>query len=301
MLTGNAQEDARRVLDGIRRGHVYSTVDALAGPAALRIAATNGSRAASMGDTLPTSGPVHIGVAAQAPPDVAITLFRNGVAVASARGARLDHDASAEPAEYRVEVALPDAPGTPPVPWIVSNPIYVGRSPETPVDPSHNPVRTSAVVYEGGPARGWRIEKNTASDAAIDVIGALSGTQLLLRFAMSGTAADSPYVAFVMPATTAIAMYERLVFTARADRPMRASVQLRAPGGEGARWRRSVYLDQTPRTIDLAFSDFRPADADGSAQFSLSTIDSILLVVDTVNTRIGSNGEIQIDDIKYAR
>ena len=135
----------------------------------------------------------------------------------------------------------------------------------------------------------------------MDVIGAIAGSQLRLRFAISGTAADSPYAAFAMPAGAAIAMYDRLVFTARADRPMRLSVQLRASAGEGERWHRSVYLDQTPRTVDLPFSDFRPLGTTTSALPVLSKVDAILFVVDTVNAKIGSNGQMQIDDIKYGR
>src|SRR5258705_11705104 len=92
----------------------------------------------------------------------------------------------------------------------------------------------------------------------MDVIGAIAGSQLRLRFAISGTAADSPYAAFAMPAGAAIAMYDRLVFTPRADRPMRLSVHLRAATGGGERWDRAVYLDQTPRPSDLLFSDVRP-------------------------------------------
>jgi hypothetical protein len=145
------------------------------------------------------------------------------------------------------------------------------------------------------------VEKNTASDAALDVIGALSGTQLLLRFAISGAASDSPYAAFVMPATPAISMYDRVVFTGLAYRPMPVSVQLRAPGGQGQRWRRSVYLDQTQRTLDLPFSDFRPEGSTNSATPVLQEVDSVLFVIDTVNTRIGSNGQIQIDNIKYVK
>jgi len=157
-------------------------------------------------------------------------------------------------------------------------------------------------LYDDGPARGWVIEKSPEPNAAMDVIGALPGSQLLLRFAISGTAADSPYAAFVMPAGAAIVMYDRLVFTARADRPMRLSVQLRASsGGEGERWHRSVYLDQTPRTIDVAFSDFRPIGTTTSALPVLSRVDAILFVIDSVNTKIGSNGQIQIDDIRYGR
>jgi hypothetical protein len=300
-LTGNADADARQVLAAIRNGHVYSTVDALGGPAALRMTATSGSRSASIGDTLAPAGPVQVQVAAHAPADATITLFRNGAAIAKGQGARLDRDVTAEPAVYRVEVALPDAPGTPPVPWLVTNPIYVGRGAQTPLAAPRPPARTFTTLYDGGPARGWRIEKTAASGAAMDVVGAVPGTQLLLRFAISGTADENPYVAFVMPATPVISMYDRLTFNGRADRPMRISIQLRAPGGEGERWRRSVYLDATPRTVEIPFNDFRRADATSSALPVLSTIDSILFVVDTVNMKIGSNGAIRIDDIKYAR
>jgi hypothetical protein len=135
----------------------------------------------------------------------------------------------------------------------------------------------------------------------MNVIGAVNGSQLLLRFAISGTPADSPYAGFVMPATPAIAAFDRLVFTARADRPMRLSVQLRETGDAAERWRRSVYLDSTRRTIEVAFDDFRPAASTSPSRLDLSKIESILFVVDTVNTKAGSNGEIQIDDIRYAR
>jgi len=133
------------------------------------------------------------------------------------------------------------------------------------------------------------------------VIGALPGSQALLRFALSGTAADNPYAAFVIPANAAIATADRLVFTARADRPMRVSVQLRAPGGEGERWHRSVYLDRTPRTIDLPFADFRPVSRTSAAQPVLSKVDAVLFVIDAVNTKIGSNGQLTIGDIKYGK
>jgi hypothetical protein len=179
--------------------------------------------------------------------------------------------------------------------------VYVGRDVDTPIKPAHLAPRNFMTLYDKGSARGWRTEKSAASDAALDVIGALGGTQLLLRFAISGTAGESPYVGFVMPATAAIAMYDRLVFTARADRPMRLSVQLRSPGGEGERWRRSVYLDSIPRTVDVAFNDFRPIGSTSSSRPELAKVDSILFVVDTINNKVGSNGQIQVEDIRYAR
>jgi hypothetical protein len=300
-LTGDAETDARRVIEAIGAGHVYSTVDALGGPAAMRFVVTSGSRAASMGQALPVAGAVHLHVDAQAPADATITLLRDGTSVTTARGARLDYDAPEQPAVYRVEIGLPDAPGTPPVPWMLGNPVYVGRGADHPINSPHPAPRSFMTLYDNGPARGWRIEKADASDAAMDVIGSLGGTQLLMRFAISGTAAASPYVAFVMPATGTIAMYERLVFNARADRPMRLSVQLRAPGGEGERWRRSVYLDSTPRTVDVSFDEFRPVRSTNASAPDLAKVDSILFVIDTTNTKAGSNGQIQVDDIRYAR
>jgi len=62
-----------------------------------------------------------------------------------------------------------------------------------------------------------------------------------------------------------------------------------------------VYLDSMPRTIDVAFNDFRPVGSTGSSRPELAKIDSILFVVDTINNKLGSNGQIQLDDIRYAR
>jgi hypothetical protein len=97
-FSGDANADARAVIEAVRGGAFYSTIDALAGPAALSIATTQGA----------------LRVDAQAPPDATIRLFRDGAAVATAQGARLDHETSAAPGVYRVEVTLPGSPGTPP-------------------------------------------------------------------------------------------------------------------------------------------------------------------------------------------
>ena len=254
-----------------------------------------------MGDVLPAGEPVHLRVDANAPGDATIALYQAGVALAQARGSHLEYDAPPSPAAYHVEISLPDAPGTPPVPWVLSNPVYVGLDSTPTTSSPHAQPHSFMTLYDGGPARGWRIEKSTASDAAINVIGAVNGSQLLLRYAISGTPADSPYAGFAMPVTAEIAAFDRLLFTARADRPMRLSVQLRETGDAAERWRRSVYLDSMRRTIEVAFSEFRPVASANPSHLDLSKIESILFVVDTVNTKAGSNGEMQIDDIRYAR
>lgn len=105
-----------------------------------------------------------------------------------------------------------------------------------------------------------------------------------------------------MPAGSGLSEYDRLMFTARADRPMRLSVQLREPGREaGERWHRSVYLDPTPRDITVYFDDMRPRGVTSRPLPTLANVQSILFVVDTVNTPLGGNGTIWMGDLKYGR
>jgi len=79
------------------------------------------------------------------------------------------------------------------------------------------------------------------------------------------------------------------------------SVQLREPGTpDGQRWHRSVAMDTEPKEITVFFNDLRPLAA-APPQPVLTAIDSILFVLDTVNTPLGGSGRIWIDDVKYGR
>jgi hypothetical protein len=253
-----------------------------------------------MGDRLP-AGNVLLGVSAQAPDDARIEVRWNGQLVASVQGTTLEHRTS-EPGAYRVEVLLPGAPGDPPVPWMLSNPIYVGGSDAPPAVSTPPPAAGGAALYEDGPAEGWTIEASPASKAAFEVIGvAGGGTQLSLRYALGGAQSDAPYVALVAPAAPEIAGFDRLVFTARATRPMRLSVQLRGGDGDGQRWRRSVYLDSTPRTVTVRFDDMHPVAPATADRPALADVRSVLWVVDTVNTALGGSGEVRLDAIRFGR
>lgn len=302
-LTGDAAADARAVIDAIRSGHVYSTIDALAGPVAMSFGATSGAVTAVAGDVLPVgSAAITLRVDVQADPDARIELLKDGGRIATRRGALLQY-VTREAGVYRTEIFLPDGPGTPPVPWILSNPIYVGHDPKTemPRDPR---ARASefATQYENGPAELWKIESSPEAAGEVDVVPAIGGTQLSLRYALGGAASASPYAALVMPAGPALSGYDRLMFTGRADRPMRLSVQLRAPGGQqGERWHRSVYLDPAARDISVYFDDLTPRGVTTRRRPVLSLVDSVLFVVDTVNTTLGGSGRIWIDNVRYAR
>jgi hypothetical protein len=156
--------------------------------------------------------------------------------------------------------------------------------------------------YADGPVTGWTVETSPASLGALDAVKAVSGTQLSLRYGLGGAASSSPFAAFAMPAGSALPDYDRLMFTARANRPMRLSVQLREPGGAaGERWHRSVYLDPADREITVYFDDMTPRGVTSRPRPTLANVQSILFVVDTVNTPLGGNGTIWIDNVRYGK
>jgi hypothetical protein len=249
-----------------------------------------------------------IHVRASGPVGTEILLLKDGVEAARASAPVLDHTAPPVPGVYRVEVQVPTAPGRPPVPWIVSNPIYVGRPATGPA--AGMPVAVpsgggESMQYADGPLGAWRIESNERSRGAIDVVsGRGGGEQVLFRFALGGTRSESPFVAMVMPAGADLANYRRLTFVARASRPMRASVQLRI-GGRGSgvaeqRWQKSVFVGTDAATISVPFSSMTRR-AGGAEQLDLAGVDSVLFVVDTVNTALGQSGQLWIDDVRYTR
>jgi hypothetical protein len=161
------------------------------------------------------------------------------------------------------------------------------------------PART-VVQYGNGEASGWSVEHSPKSAGAFDVVRAVGGTQIAFRYALGGALRDNPYSALVMPAGAGLAASDRLMFTARADRPTRISVQMRNPATH-ERWRRSVYLDSAPRDISVFFDDMTPTGVTATRRPPLDAVNAVLWVVDTVNTKPGTSGQVWIDDVKYGR
>jgi hypothetical protein len=289
-LGGEPAADASAVLAAIRTGRAYSRIDAL-------------DREGGFAFTAATEKtPAMLRVEVQGAGDARVDLWKDGLVVASGAARSFEHAAEAS-GVYRVEVVRPGSPGEPAVPWIVSNPIYVGKEPPaTPAVRAPQAASTTMPRYTNGPAEGWTIETSPASRAALDVVSGARGTELALRYAIGGAASSGPFAALAFTPGPNLARADRLLFSGRADRPMRLSVQLREPAGEaGYRWQRSVYLDTGPREITVDFGDLRPAGATPRELPILANVDSILLVVDTVNTPLGGAGRIWIDDVRYAR
>ena len=291
-LTGNAQADAAVVMRAIRGGHLYTAVDALASPPSFEFTAANEHGTVGEGDQLSVGGLVTLHVRSNAPASFT-TIVRDGTrAISTTRDAAdLTVHGPDTPAVYWVEVV---SPGEHPVAWIRSNPIYV-RGVETTAVPPMRPASStsaSAPMFDGKTTAGWRIEQDATSLAALDAGARVGGTELRLRFGLSGGALAGQYASLVYDTPGGVGANDRMTFTLRAEHPMRVSVQLRA--GDTERWRRSVYVDTFDQEHTLFFDDFTPVGGTGNAVPTASGITSVLFVVDTTNTRPGTSGRLWI-------
>jgi hypothetical protein len=107
----------------------------------------------------------------------------------------------------------------------------------------------------------------------------------------------------VAPVGPGLQQRTRVTFAARADKPMRVSVQLRVPGaaGGGERWQRSVYVDETLREITVFFDETTPVGATATRRPALDQVQSLLFVVDTVNTPAGTSGRLFVDTVRLEK
>lgn len=299
--SGIAAEDAGRLIAALRAGHVYTAIDALAGPAVLDFAAASGPVTARSGDRLLPDGPVDLQARVNAPPGASITLVASGRPVARVSGSTLTRRLAPEPAEYRVEVELPRAPGTPPVPWILSNPIYVGAAREV-VPPPGGSTRAPGVslpILDARDAAGWHIEHDPTSTGTAGPAASPGSGERVWSFQLGRGQPAGQFVALVRPFRFSDPAFDRLRLRASSGHPMRLSVQLRVPDGtDGQRWLRSVYLDETPREISIFFDDMRPVGSTDTPRPDLGRVDSLLLVVDTTHAHPGTAGEVRVGELR---
>jgi hypothetical protein len=280
-LSGRAADDAARVLAALVEGRAFSIVRAIAWPAAMDFTAVHAGQTLRMGDRLESEADV-VTFSARAPlPSARLALLHNGRTIAEGDG-HVSHTTRPERGAYRVEALVAGHD----VPWIVSNPIYVGRREETDATAGFRPPSPSSTFAAAGP---WRPERDASSQASI----VTDADGFSLDFALGGSAPAGQYAA----AVTDVALgrsHSHVQFTGSADRPLRLSVQLRFADGAGNRWRRSVYLDPTPRTFTLSFAGFDSADDSAAGTRPSGRLQSVLFVLDTLNTLPGGRGRIEV-------
>ena len=298
--TESAARDSAAVLKAIRTGATYTVMDGLAGPATLDFHAVVDGRTVRMGESVTGGHSLQLTAGVRAGSLDTLVLLRNGAEVKRENDGRtleLSGPLTANPGSYRVEVRRTDAPGIPPVPWIVSNPIYVGLP--MPSDITHSAADPGLAQFDGTLA-GWSIERAPASQGRVEIAETHGPPVLQFNWRLDAGTPSSQYAALVVSIHgDALVAFDQIAVTASAPRPTRVSVQVRIPQGGGLRWRRSIYLDETLRTLTVRLSDMRPIEAPPGTALDLSRADTLLFVVDTVNATPGSAGEIRLRDVRW--
>lgn len=284
-LTGDAATDATRILDALEHGRTYTVVRGFATPGVFEFAADQSGTTTIMGGRLPNMGPMRMHAAVSSAGGADLTLLRGGAVIARGKGS-VEFVGPPSPGAYRVEAYLPGNG----MPWIVSNPIYAGP---VSIDVAPPPVAAPAVVALAAD-RGWRTEHDAASTAELS----MNPQQLSLAFALGSGAPAGQYAAAVSEVEGPDA-FDGVRFIARADRPMRVSVQVRLLGGQ--RWRRSVYVDTTARAIAVSLQDFEPAGVSSILRPTAARVRSLLFVIDTLNATPGTRGTLTLESIALSK
>ena len=154
------------------------------------------------------------------------------------------------PGAYRVEVRAANAPGTPAVPWIVTQPDLL-RAPGSAITGRRGRGVLGRRASRPPPRKWRRIRRRTASLTAAD-------RRLRARLPpAAGRAGQSVRGASIPMPANAGASASR-VRRRTSTTPMRVSVQLRFNDPAATRWARSVYLSPEARQIIVPFARARP-------------------------------------------
>ena len=289
-LTGTAATDAGLIFRAIRAGHLYTVADGIATPPAFDFTASNSLGMVGIGDQLtPSGGPVSLHVRSNAPDGFTTTIWSGVQAIASDRAERdITVTATAGPGVYWVEIHAAGQLAA--VPWITSNAIYV-RPDEPPVVPARPPGRTSRMLFDGRSTDTWRVVTDPTSLGALDMTKTATGdNELRLRFGLSHAPANQ-FVSLSVATPQGLATDDRLSFLARAEKPMRISVQLQT---EKARWQRSIYVDTDNEAHAIFFDEFTPIGETETYRVPLAEVRNVLFVIDRTNTKPGASGRLWI-------
>ena len=300
-LSGDPIRDADDILTRVRWGRTYTVIDGLASPGGFEFTATSGGRSAGIGDDLDIAGEVTLHARMAAPAGSRMVILQNGAILFDTREPESHLGVVAQPAVYRIEIYAPQATGEPPIPWIVSNPIYVGLR-DTHRSARAESARPPMATRSSIATEAWVAEASPGSFSQLQPGPATEGTGAIeWRSQLAGGAVNGQYSAVRFP-LDGLGANDRLQMRVRADRPMRMWVQVRSSTtGRGERWGQSIYVDETYRGVEVFFDRFQPLGATSSATPPLGAVDALLLVVDTLNSRPGDAGRVQITEMWLAQ
>lgn len=278
-FSGDASSDARSLVASIRKGRTFTVIDALAGPGFLDVESdANGQYWLTY--AIPDGG--ELVMVKEGHDSSPLQEGQAGRYRLSAEDTRL--------AVVRFEVRVPYAPGTPPVPWLVSNPTYF-RPPVS----DQTPAASKAPIVRLPPETQWHSEHDSRSVAKL----ASFGGQVTLDYTLGAGERKSQFAAAVGDIRGRAPRFAAVLFSVTASRPGRISVQMRY--GAEERWVRSVYVDSTTREVRVPVDRLVPADFQKGAAPDTTTADSLLFVADLTNDRPGDANTIRVSNLRLEK
>jgi hypothetical protein len=301
-LNGALEHDRALVLAALRAGRGWVGIDGLAAAHGFSFTAEAGSARAGMGESLAWTGAAVLRADADAPDGSALVLLRDGREVA--RGPAIRHAAGGA-GTYRVEAYLPPAlvPGGRPLPWIVSNPIFLypqhelqARAERAARVPPELEARADVVLPITTPSAEWHVDRSPDSFARVVSEG--DG----LRFDYRLGAARQTHAAVCDWRKRDLSGYRALVFRVRADSPVRFDVQVRTAEGARAQriWRLSIRADTSWRRVALPLAALKTYDQRGGSPDLQRTI-GLYFHLDEAMRAPGSSGTLWIDSLGLGR
>jgi len=306
-LTGNATEDIRALLLALSRGRSYIGLNALAPSDGFFFVAERDNQSWTMGDVVPTGGPLHMRAGGALPERALITLRHDGDVIASGEGT-LDLPV-VDPGVYRVEAELPGWE----VPWIVSNPIYVltaeerqRRAAEATLPP---PLTVTALDhldrFDSDSTFAPVADETTMLDPQIIASdtgpNGTSAARIAFRLGTPSPEHPSPYASLVSYEQRDLSAYEGIVVSVRSDATRRFWLQVRdenpsAPDGMES-WFASVKATPEWRTVTVPFDQLYSVTQQSDGSLDPTQVQAIVFLVDTGAAPADAEGVIWIDEL----
>jgi len=324
-LTGFLQHDKEMIYESLQQGHCYISFDGLGDPRGFFFAANNGEQRAIMGDPLPFSTKTTLFIQHNGPSGTEVLLFRDGKLIAKDKKASFHYPISSE-GVYRVEVYLPDEflPTRRKFPWIISNPIYIGKDVITSALETESPLLSESerlpmqilIVddFEGIMKVKWTAESDLASFVdkmeLIDHTTGAQGSSASLRFKFKLSPAKDRktkvWCALGERRESDLTGYDRVRFWVKSDQVYRILFQLRENDPSGGKEK----IEEWGRTFKTyPHWELREIRLDDLYLFSQGTngikepnrVKGFFFVINPDNTRPGTEGIIWFDDISFIK
>ena len=276
--------------DALRSGDFFSVIRGAGEPQIFEFLAEDGDNTYPAGSTLSGTAEIVVRIRTREL-EPRLVLKRDGMQVTSTEAREIRFPADS-PGVYRAEVYLEDHRFlSSDVPWILSNPIFVGPAHETfDEEPLHCKEEVPFLVEE------LRIEKDEESDATFEA--AESGTTLSYSLSEATPTKIDRWVALALRKEMDLSSFDGFYIEATSPDYMRYQVEVRS--GEKSYYSSFKLYPEREKRVTIPFSRFY-ATFRGRESIPLAKIDSFFITVNTWSTRTGFSSSLTIKEAGFCR